>query len=116
MGKKIPDIIFIKTFDHVFGQLVQLETQFELHDDFDTIEYLVFGNLSPDGLRRVCFSIDWSSPKKTFVLEGKDVDMVLDLLSIDGKMFQKKFKMWFFQKFPSFQSFEYSFIQTFPLD
>lgn len=117
MGQGIPDKIFFETFDHVFGQLIQLESQFELHDDFDTIEYLVFGNLSPDGLRRVRFSIDWSDPStKVFVLDGKDVSMVVDLLSINGKKFQSKFKSWFFLKFSNLKGFNYMFVQTFPLD
>lgn len=117
MGQGIPDIIFFETFDHVFGQLVQFESQFGLHGDFDTIEYLVFGNVTPDGVKKVRISIDWSDPStKVFVLDGKDVSMAVDLLSINGKKFQSKFKSWFFLKFPNLKGSNYMFIQTFPFD
>ena len=117
LGSKIPDTIFFETFGHVFGQLIQFESELGLYDDFDHIEYLVFGNLSPEGQKKVRITIDWSdSSEKIFVLEGKDVSMVVDLLSINGKTFQTKFKLWFFRKFPHFKGFKYTFIQTFPFD
>jgi hypothetical protein len=117
LGKKIPDTIFFRTLDHVFGELIQFESELGMYDDSENIEYLVFGNLSPDGLKRVRISIDWSDQiEKVFVLEGKDVDMIVDLLSIREKEFPTKFKLWFFQKFPNLKDFEYKFIQTFPFN
>lgn len=116
MGPKIPDIIIFKTFDHVFGQLIQFEPQSGLYDDFEHIEYLVFGNVTPEGVKKVRISIDWSDPStKVFVLDGKDVSMAVDLLSINGKKFQSKFKSWFLLKFPNLKGFNYMFIQTFPI-
>lgn len=115
MDSKILKSIFYKTADHIYGDLVQFDPEFGLFEDFEHVEYLVFGNKPDRGKQVSRITIDFSgSDEKIFVLEGKDIAMIKGIIALNSdKKFKSLFKSWFLKKFPHLKDYNYEFIVTF---